>query len=87
VIVRGSNVMRGYLGRPAETARALRGGWLRTGAVGRLDQDGYLIVVPDARATTAVPVSSAIPVSSAVPVSSAIRVSSAIPVSSAVALS
>ena len=44
VIVRGSNVMRGYLGRPAETARALRDGWLRTGAVGRFDQDGYLML-------------------------------------------
>jgi acyl-CoA synthetase (AMP-forming)/AMP-acid ligase II len=43
VIVRGSNVMRGYLGRPAKTARAL-GGWLHTGAVGRFDQDGYLVL-------------------------------------------
>jgi acyl-CoA synthetase (AMP-forming)/AMP-acid ligase II len=44
VIVRGSTVMRGYLGRPAKTARALRGGWLRTGAAGRFDHDGYLML-------------------------------------------
>ncbi len=45
VVVRGPNVMRGYLGRPDESARALRGGWLHTGDVGRFDQDGYLMLV------------------------------------------
>ena len=45
VVVRGPNVMRGYLGRPEETAQALRGGWLHTGDVGRLDDDGYLTLV------------------------------------------
>ena len=35
VVVRGPNVMRGYLGRPDETAHVLRGGWLHTGDVGR----------------------------------------------------
>ena len=44
VIVRGPTVMRGYLDRPAQTARALRAGWLHTGAVGRFDQDGYLVL-------------------------------------------
>jgi acyl-CoA synthetase (AMP-forming)/AMP-acid ligase II len=37
--------MRGYLGRPEETARTLRSGWLHTGDIGRFDQDGYLILV------------------------------------------
>jgi acyl-CoA synthetase (AMP-forming)/AMP-acid ligase II len=45
VVVRGPNVMRGYLGRPQETADVLRGGWLHTGDVGRLDEDGYLTLV------------------------------------------
>ncbi|WP_369167535.1 class I adenylate-forming enzyme family protein [Streptomyces sp. R28] len=45
VVVRGPNVMRGYLGRPEETARTLVDGWLHTGDVGRLDEDGYLILV------------------------------------------
>jgi long-chain acyl-CoA synthetase len=45
VIVRGPNVMRGYLARPDETARALEGGWLHTGDVGYFDADGYLVLV------------------------------------------
>jgi acyl-CoA synthetase (AMP-forming)/AMP-acid ligase II len=45
VIVRGPNVMRGYLGKPEETARALAGGWLHTGDVGCFDDDGYLRIV------------------------------------------
>jgi long-chain acyl-CoA synthetase len=45
VIVRGPNVMRGYLNQPEETARALGGGWLHTGDVGRFDPDGYLVLV------------------------------------------
>ena len=45
VVVRGPNVMRGYLGRPEESAQILRGGWLHTGDVGRFDDDGYLTLV------------------------------------------
>jgi acyl-CoA synthetase (AMP-forming)/AMP-acid ligase II len=45
VVVRGPNVMRGYLGRPEESAQVLRGGWLHTGDVGRFDEDGYLTLV------------------------------------------
>lgn len=45
VVVRGPNVMRGYLGMPQETARTLRGGWLHTGDVGVFDGDGYLTLV------------------------------------------
>jgi acyl-CoA synthetase (AMP-forming)/AMP-acid ligase II len=59
VVVRGPNVMRGYLGRSAESALALHGGWLHTGDVGRFDQDGYLILVEpllrDVTGTIAVP--------------------------------
>ncbi|WP_433714577.1 class I adenylate-forming enzyme family protein [Nocardia sp. CA-084685] len=45
VVVRGPNVMRGYLGQPAATARTIVEGWLRTGDVGRFDADGYLVLV------------------------------------------
>ncbi|TGD90521.1 AMP-dependent synthetase [Mycolicibacterium sp. CH28] len=45
VVVRGPNVMRGYLGQPAATAETIVDGWLRTGDVGFFDADGYLILV------------------------------------------
>jgi long-chain acyl-CoA synthetase len=45
IVVRGRSVMRGYLGRPDATAEMLRGEWLRTGAAGYLDEDGYLVLV------------------------------------------
>ncbi|RZL73039.1 MAG: AMP-dependent synthetase, partial [Rhodococcus sp. (in: high G+C Gram-positive bacteria)] len=45
VVVRGPNVMRGYLGRPDDTARTVIDGWLHTGDVGHLDPEGYLTLV------------------------------------------
>ncbi|NMN93909.1 class I adenylate-forming enzyme family protein [Antrihabitans stalactiti] len=45
VVVRGPNVMRGYLGRADDTAAVIVNGWLRTGDVGHLDADGYLSLV------------------------------------------
>jgi len=45
ILVRGPTVMLGYAGRPDDTARALCSGWLRTGDLGYLDDEGYLYVV------------------------------------------
>jgi acyl-CoA synthetase (AMP-forming)/AMP-acid ligase II len=45
VTIAGPNVMRGYLGRPDETARVIVDGWLHTGDIGHLDADGYLTLV------------------------------------------
>lgn len=45
ILVRGPNVMRGYWKRPQETMEALKDGWLHTGDLGRLDEDGYLYLV------------------------------------------
>ncbi|HZZ83092.1 MAG TPA: long-chain fatty acid--CoA ligase [Anaeromyxobacteraceae bacterium] len=42
VLVRGPGLMRAYHGLPEASAEALRDGWLHTGDVGRLDEDGYL---------------------------------------------
>jgi long-chain acyl-CoA synthetase len=41
---RGPQLMQGYRNRPEETAAALRGGWLYTGDIGELDDDGFLYV-------------------------------------------
>lgn len=45
VVIRGHNVMKGYYKRPEETAEALRGDWLHTGDVGKMDEDGYFYIV------------------------------------------
>ncbi len=45
ICFRGPGVMQGYWNRPEESALALRGGWLHTGDIGRLDADGYLFIV------------------------------------------
>jgi long-chain acyl-CoA synthetase len=45
VAVRGPQVMRGYYNRPDETANALRDGWMFTGDIARMDEDGYFYIV------------------------------------------
>ena len=45
LILRGPQVMRAYHDNPHETARAIRGGWLYTGDVARMDREGYFFIV------------------------------------------
>ena len=44
LLVRGPNVMNGYLGRPEETANAIQDGWYVTGDIAALDEDGFLTI-------------------------------------------
>jgi long-chain acyl-CoA synthetase len=45
LIIKGPQVMKGYWNMPDETANALRNGWLYTGDIARMDEDGYFQIV------------------------------------------
>ncbi|MDB5076015.1 MAG: AMP-dependent synthetase and ligase [Chloroflexi bacterium] len=45
IVIRGENVMIGYWRNPEASEEALRGGWLHTGDVGTVDEDGYFTIV------------------------------------------
>ena len=45
LVISGPLVMKGYLNMPTETANALRGGWLYTGDIAYMDEDGYFFIV------------------------------------------
>lgn len=45
ILQKGPQVMKGYWNRPEETEKALKGGWLHSGDIGRMDEDGYLFIV------------------------------------------
>lgn len=42
MLVRGPNVMKGYLNRPEKTAEVIRNGWYNTGDIAVVDEDGFL---------------------------------------------
>ncbi|MGE0863657.1 MAG: AMP-binding protein [Vicinamibacterales bacterium] len=45
LLIKGPQVMQGYWQRPDETARALSDGWLATGDIARMDDEGYIEIV------------------------------------------
>ena len=44
LLVRGKSVFMGYLNQPEKTAETLKGGWLHTGDVGKVDSEGYFYI-------------------------------------------
>ena len=54
IVARGPNVFEGYRNDPVFTAKVLRGGWLRTGEVASIDEEGYIYVVDRKRDTLTV---------------------------------
>ncbi len=45
LVIRSNTLMKGYFRDPEATARAMEGGWLHTGDLGRMDEDGYVYLV------------------------------------------
>jgi long-chain acyl-CoA synthetase len=45
ICIRGPGVMQGYWSKPEETANSLRNGWLHSGDIGTMDDDGYVFIV------------------------------------------
>ncbi len=45
LLIKGPNVMRGYLGLPDQTAEAIRDGWYVTGDIARVDSDGFIFLI------------------------------------------
>jgi long-chain acyl-CoA synthetase len=45
LIVRGPQIMLGYKGKPEETANTLKDGWIYTGDIATMDEDGYFYIV------------------------------------------
>jgi long-chain acyl-CoA synthetase len=45
LVIRGPQVMKGYWNKPEETDRTIRNGWLHTGDIAKMDEDGYFYIV------------------------------------------
>ncbi len=44
LLVKGPNIMQGYLGQPEKTAKVLRNGWYSTGDIAAIDEDGFITI-------------------------------------------
>lgn len=44
LLIKGPNVMRGYLGEPSKTEKVLQEGWYETGDIAKLDDDGFIVI-------------------------------------------
>ncbi|HJX12406.1 MAG TPA: AMP-binding protein [Dehalococcoidales bacterium] len=45
VVIKGPCVMKGYWNKPEDTEKQLKGGWLYTGDIGKMDEEGFLAIV------------------------------------------
>jgi long-chain acyl-CoA synthetase len=45
ILIKGHNVMKGYLNQPDSTAAAIKDGWFATGDMAKVDEDGYYFIV------------------------------------------
>ena len=45
ILIKGHNVMKGYLNQPDATAESIRDGWFATGDMAKVDEDGYFFIV------------------------------------------
>ena len=45
VVIRGRNIMKGYLNQPEATAQVMKNGWFHSGDIGRMDEDGDFYIV------------------------------------------
>lgn len=44
IVIKGSNVMLGYWNRPQETQAVIKNGWLHSGDIGRMDEEGFFYI-------------------------------------------